>query len=294
MLSAKQFAPFGLVIGCVIFGLGSVIVAHVPIGSYAIAFWRLAVAAIIFAVLSRFFAQKMPQQPKVKRLALMAGAFLGIDLSLWHESIHSVGPGISTVLNCLQLFWLTGISICFFKEKLSIAQIGSLILAIAGVVLIVSPELNHNHHGLWGLISGLLSGLMLALSMVCVQKIHKITKTPIFPLMFWISIGGMMMLIAPVLWLDWGKILPRSWEQIAWILVYGSLMQCFAWGMIAYAIPLLTLSLSGLLLLSEPIAALLIDFIFLDKAINITQWFGTMITLLAIYWGSMNIASKTH
>ena len=38
MLSAKQFAPFGLVIGCVIFGLGSVIVAHMPIGSYAIAF----------------------------------------------------------------------------------------------------------------------------------------------------------------------------------------------------------------------------------------------------------------
>ena len=112
--------------------------------------------------------------------------------------------------------------------------------------------------------------------------------------MFWISIGGIMMLIAPVLWLDWGKILPHSWEQIAWILVYGSLMQCFAWGMIAYAIPLLTLSLSGLLLLSEPIAALLIDFIFLDKAINPTQWFGKMITLLAIYWGSMNIASKTH
>ena len=41
----KKYAPMGLVVGCVVCGLGSVIVAHVPVGAYAIAFWRLTVAA---------------------------------------------------------------------------------------------------------------------------------------------------------------------------------------------------------------------------------------------------------
>lgn len=81
--------------------------------------------------------------------------------------------------------------------------------------------------------------------------------------------------------------LPTTWSQIGWILVYGAVMQCFAWGMIAYSIPLLSLSLSGLLLLTEPVAALMIDFAFLDKEINGLQWFGAVLTMVAIYLGSL-------
>ena len=63
-------------------------------------------------------------------------------------------------------------------------------------------------------------------------------------------------------------------------------MQCFAWGLIAYAIPLLSLSLTGLLLLSEPVAALVIDYFWLHKPINGVQWGGAALTLIAIYLGS--------
>ena len=57
-------------------------------------------------------------------------------------------------------------------------------------------------------------------------------------------------------------------------------------GMIAYSIPLLSLSVTGLLLLTEPVAALLIDYFYLDKAINPWQWLGALLTLFAIYLGS--------
>ena len=46
-------------------------------------------------------------------------------------------------------------------------------------------------------------------------------------------------------------------------------------------------SLSGLLLLSEPVAALLIDYFLLDKPINGWQWVGAALTLAAIYLGSL-------
>ena len=51
-------------------------------------------------------------------------------------------------------------------------------------------------------------------------------------------------------------------------------MQCVAWGMIAYTIPYLSLGLTGLLLLSEPVVALVIDYFGLDKPINHWQWAG--------------------
>jgi putative membrane protein len=69
--------------------------------------------------------------------------------------------------------------------------------------------------------------------------------------------------------------------------IYGIVMQCFAWALIAYAIPLLSLSLTGLLLLSEPVAAMLIDYFWLNKPINAVQWCGATLTLLAIYLGSL-------
>ncbi|WP_373699327.1 DMT family transporter [Neisseria dentiae] len=283
----RRAAPM-LIVGCVIFGLGSLIVKFVPVGAYAIAFWRLAVAAVIFWVLSRFFGQKLPKSRQALRCALISGAFLGFDLALWHESIYAVGPGISTLLNSLQIFFLSAIGFFFFGERLGKMQLLSLVMAVAGVALIASPEFGHNQNAGWGFASGIVSGAMLALSMVFVRKTHQAEATALFPMMLLVSLGGMVALVLPMLLLDSGNLYPTTLRDAGLILVYGAVMQCFAWGLIAYAIPLLSLSLTGLLLLSEPVAALVIDYFWLDKPINGLQWGGALLTLAAIYLGSQS------
>ena len=110
--------------------------------------------------------------------------------------------------------------------------------------------------------------------------------------MLLVSVGGMLALLLPTLLLDWNQLYPTNLRDLGLIFIYGAVMQCFAWGLIAYAIPLLSLSLTGLLLLSEPVAALVIDYFWLDKPINATQWSGAALTLLAIYLGSLK--SKSH
>lgn len=57
-------------------------------------------------------------------------------------------------------------------------------------------------------------------------------------------------------------------------------------GLIAYSIPKITLSLTGLLLLTEPVATLIIDYFWLDKPINAMQWSGAFLVMFAIYLGS--------
>lgn len=275
-----------LVVGCVIFGLGSLIVKFVHVGSYAIAFWRLAIAAVIFWLLARFFGQKLPQNRKAAYTALLSGVFLAFDLALWHESIRAVGPGISTLLNSLQIFFLSAIGFFFYQERLNKLQVLSLLLAVVGVALIGSPEFGHNGNAVWGFVSGIISGAMLALSMTFVRKTHQIEPVPLFPVMMILSFGGAVSLIIPALVFDGGALYPTTLRDIGWVLVYGAVMQCFAWGLIAYSIPMLSLSLTGLLLLSEPVAALLIDYFLLHKPINGLQWGGAALTLAAIYLGS--------
>ena len=203
----------------------------------------------------------MPTKRKTVGYAILSGVFLAFDLALWHESIHAVGPGISTLLNSLQIFFLASIGFFFYSERLSVLQILSLILATIGVALIGSPEFGHNDNAAWGFVSGVVSGAMLALSMVFVRKTHEQEKVGLFPLMMMIlSFGGAMALVIPSLLFDAAHLYPKTLNDVILVSIYGIVMQCFAWALIAYAIPLLSLSLTGLLLLSEPVAAMLIDY----------------------------------
>ncbi|WP_348654375.1 DMT family transporter [uncultured Psychrobacter sp.] len=280
-------ATIGLVIGCIIFGLGSLIVAHVDVGGWAMSFWRLAISGIVFAVLAKIAGQRLPRSRRAIFYGLLSGAFLGLDLALWHESIYAVGPGISTLLNSLQIFFLAAIGFLYFNERQSILQLISLCLAMLGVAMIGSPEFAQNSAATWGFITGIVSGGMLAASMTFIRKTHDTEPTPILVLMQLVSIGGVLAMIVPMLILDKGNIMPSTLSEVGWILVYGAVMQCLAWGLIAYSIPKLSLALTGLLLLSEPVAALLIDYTWLDKPINALQWTGALLTMLAIYLGSL-------
>lgn len=285
--ASSKSASLGLIIGCIIFGLGSLIVAHVQVGGYAMAFWRLAISGIVFTLLARWKSQPTPASQKALIYALLSGAFLGFDLALWHESIYAVGPGISTLLNSLQIFFLAAFGYFIFKERQTIFQLISLVIALVGVAFIASPEFAHNTHAARGFITGIISGAMLACSMTFIRMTHDAAPTPIFVLMQRISIGGSIAMLLPMLVLDQGNILPNSLNEWGWIFIYGTVMQCLAWGLIAYSIPKLSLALTGLLLLSEPVAALLIDYLWLYKPINALQWLGAGLTMLAIYLGSL-------
>ena len=286
-MQSNRFAATMLVIGCILFGLGSLIVKFVPVGAYAIAFWRLLIASGIFWLLMKLYRKPLPKQPKALFWAIASGAFLAFDLAFWHESIYAVGPGISTLLNSLQIFFLAFIGWLFFKEQQSKLQLASLLIATVGVVLIASPELQHNIEAGYGIFIGLLSGACLAASMASIRQAHRIEPISIFPLMWLISISGASALILPALIFNGDSLYPMTLTDIGLILIYGVVMQCIAWGMIAYTIPLLSLGLTGLLLLSEPVAALVIDAFLLHKSINVLQWLGAFLTLVAIYLGSL-------
>ena len=286
-IASSRSAPIGLVIGCIIFGLGSLIVAHVDIGGWAMSFWRLAISGIVFAVLAKTMGQHLPRSRRAIVYSLLSGAFLGLDLALWHESIYAVGPGISTLLNSLQIFFLAAIGFLYFNERQSIVQLISLFLAMLGVAMIGSPEFAHNSAATWGFVTGIVSGAMLAASMTFIRKTHDTEPVPIFMLMQLISVGGVLAMVVPMLAFDMGNILPNTWSELGWVLIYGTVMQCLAWGLIAYSIPKLSLALTGLLLLTEPVAALIIDYSWLDKPINSLQWSGALLTMFAIYLGSL-------
>ena len=277
--------------GCILFGLGSLIIVFVPLGSFAMSFWRLLIGTAVFASLALWRRPAFPKGRRAWLFAALGGVFLNIDLALWHESIRAVGPSISTLLNSLQIFFLAAIGWFFFAEQLNRWQNLSLLLAISGVALIASPEFGRNHHALWGFASGIISGGMLAASMTSIRKTHEQEAVSLIALMLVLNGVGALSAL-PVALVAGESIWPRGFADVSLILVYGLVMQCLAWSLIAFAIPRLSLALTGLILLTEPVAALLIDAFWLDKPITAPQWSGALLTLFAIYLGSVKRRSS--
>lgn len=288
-----SLAISGLILGCILFGLGSLIIVFVPLGSFAMSFWRLLVGTLVFAALALRKKASFSMNRYSALFATLGGIFLNLDLALWHESIHAVGPGISTLLNSLQIFFLAAIGLCFFQERLNVWQVMSLVLAIVGVVLIASPEFGQNHHATWGFVSGIVSGAMLALSMSSIRKMHDYGYVALTSLMLILNLSGALSAL-PIALFYREALLPHGLQAVGLIAIYGLVMQCLAWSLIAFAIPRLSLAVTGLILLCEPVAALLIDAFILEKAIVSQQWYGAFLTLLAIYCGSVKRRSLSH
>lgn len=122
--------------------------------------------------------------------------------------------------------------------------------------------------------------------MVLLRQAHRFDNVPILAMMSLIGVGGVVAMLPLMLIFDSVKV-PVSLGEWGFVLIYALIMQCLAWGLIAFSIPRLALTLTGLLLLTEPVAALVIDYVWLHKKINGVQWFGAFLTMLAIFLGSI-------
>ncbi|AIL32560.1 membrane protein [Basilea psittacipulmonis DSM 24701] len=276
-----------LIIACILFGSGSLIVAVVKVGPYAIAFWRMFIAALIFIPIAFYFKKHFPQKNRTILYCSLSGICLSVDLALWHESVYAIGPGLSTLLNSLQVFFLAFIGYVCFHERLNRIQILSLFLAIIGVALIASPEFHINSNATWGFISGIVSGALFACSMTFVRKAHEVETVHVVPLMMILCLAGSLVILPFGLLFDAEKFFPHSYRDILLVISYGAVMQCLAWGTISYAISKVSLAITGLVMLGEPVAAIFFDILVFSKEITLLQGIGVILTLIAIYAGTM-------
>ena len=81
-------------------------------------------------------------RPSLRQLALLIGCGLAfaLDLYFWHESIHSIGPGLATLIGNFQVFFLAAFAILFFGDKPSLGFLLALPIAMVGLFFVVGID----------------------------------------------------------------------------------------------------------------------------------------------------------
>ncbi len=281
-----------LIVSSIILGLGAVFVVFIDLGTTVIAFYRLLIGGLLFAFVLLIRKEPIAINAKALLFALLAGAFLGLDLSLWNKSIVLIGPGVATILNSLQIFFMAGFGIVFYQEKPTTQLWFSLFLTFIGVVLLSYHETQIKTDGTLGVIVGILSALAFAASMLSLKEVAKHQRYSLINTMFYASIGGALT-TGVYAFLANEKFLTddiNSWIMIA---VYASVVHVFAWFLMAKSIPKIAVAVVGLVMCLEPLTVFWIDLGFLHKSITFWQTIGAVLTLVAIYLGSQSSKRKT-
>lgn len=273
-----------LIIGAVLISFSSVWVklANVPPSSSA--FYRVFFGLLFLIFFSLRSKDKSNLNMRHFIFATLCGVIFALDLLCWHNSIKLIGPGLATLLGNFQVFILAGAGILFFKEVCSLRLLLSVPLAIAGLAFIIGADWSAMGSAYRsGVYFGVATALFYSAYLLTLRYLSGSSSGKYFPMIF-ISLTSSLFLGVYIYYSGESFAIPdlRSFFSLVCL---GLFSQCLGWLLISVSLPQTKASYAGLTLLLQPTLSFIWDVLFFARPTNIINWFGVIITLVAIYLG---------
>jgi len=251
------------------------------------AFYRALFGGIaLIAYLTITGKAKFP--PRSVRLVLAAAAlFFALDLWFWHRSILLVGPGLSTLLANLQVFFMILAGVLLFHERPRPLQLLAAPVAIAGLALILGIDWLGLEAGFrLGVVLGLLTAMSYA-GYLLSMRIARGASTDAVPAVEVATVSVLVaLLLGTVATVEGSGLAITSWNDFAWLSAYGVLAHALGLMLIASSLNRVAAAEVGIALLAQPALSLVWDILLFDRAFTFVQLIGIALTLLAIFLGS--------
>lgn len=256
------------------------------VGPTMAGFYRNLFGGVFLLVVAIWRGERLWAGWKPFALAVVCGLLFAADLSLWHRSIHYVGPGLATIIGNFQVFFLAAFGIIVFREKADWRYLAAIPVAVTGLVLLVGfdwSELSVNYKT--GIFFGLGTALIYAAYVLVLQKsqlrLPRLSATA--------NLCVISMVSALIMGVE-GGLQGESFripDAVSWssMLAYGIVCQAIGWIIISRALVSVEASRAGLILLLQPTLAFVWDILFFSRATNVTHIAGAALALVAIYLG---------
>lgn len=292
----------GLIVGAAMISFSGVWVKLSHVTPSSAAFYRVLIGGIFLlsgAIWRREFRRLSRQQTG---LMFMAGILFALDLICYHTSILYVGPGLGTILPNFQVFIMALVGILAFKEKLRPVYVFSVLLAIAGLLLVVGIrwDLLGAKYRL-GIYAGLATSIFYSGFLLSIRNLHgdpnpahgSTRKLSFFYILMMVSLTSTGVLAGEMFLAGNSFAIPDMQTMLS-LAILGIFSQGIGWILIANALPRLRVSLSGLILLLQPAMAFVWDVVFFDRPTGGLNWLGVVVVLGAIYMGTLGVKSRSR
>lgn len=251
------------------------------------AFWRCLYALpplLLLAALER--RRYGPLDASSLRFALAAGAFLGMDLVLYHHTIAAVGAGLATVLGNLQVVVVGLLAWAFLGERPERRLLAAVPVVFAGVVL-VSGVLGGGGYGAdpaLGVMLGVATSFFYAAFILLLRAGNRDERRPAGPLAVATAAGAASALLAGSV--SGGVDLVPTWPGHGWLVLLALTAQVLAWLLLSVSLPRLPATVPSLLLLLQPAGALWLGAALLGESPSPAQLTGVAVVLAGVVYAT--------
>jgi len=277
-----------LVLGTSFIGLAPIFVKFCDLAPSLIGLYRCGIAGITLLIFLIIKKEKLLLERKFLTICFVAGFFFAGDLFVWHNSVILIGPGMATVFGNTQAFYLLVIGHFLFHEKINLQKVLSIVGAFIGVVLIVNSQqhfFSNKETFYTGVLFGLSTGLFYASYTTTIKKANNysqkdltlqiITFASLFTA-FWLAIFSFFEQ-------DYNR---NPLDSMEYLLALAFICQIGGWSLISRGLKKVPLSVSGLIILLQPVIAKGLGIIIFDEPTSFTEIVGVIILLFCIYVGT--------
>jgi len=214
---------------------------------------------------------------------LAGGALLGLDMTLWAESVRSVGAGVSTVLVNVQVVILPLLAFLVLGERVRRTFVLAVPVMLVGVALagglVGDPDAVTGPAPVRGTVTALIAAAAYAGYLLFVRlgagPGQRFTPVAIA------TVGAAATSFA-VGWFWQGVDLAPDARALGWLVVLAVVGQVIGWVLIASALPRLASSTGASILLLQPVGAVLLGALVLDEVPGVLQLIGCVVVLGAV------------
>jgi drug/metabolite transporter (DMT)-like permease len=280
---------FAALAGAVAIAFSAILYRLADVSPSTGAFFRCAYAVPPLLLLAWWEDRRLGRRPwRSRGWAWLAGAFLAVDLIIWHRSIEYVGAGLATVLGNTQVLLVGVAAWLLFRERPSRSGLMAIPVAMVGVVLI-SGVLDEGAYGddpalgvLFGLLTGVAyTGFLLALR-------HGASNRRVAGPLCDATLACAVLTIPAGLALGELDFLPPPSAQL-WLLLLALSSQVFGWLLITVSLPRLPAVVTSVLLTLQPVCSVLFAAVLLGEDPSALQLAG-----VAAILGGLLLASASR
>jgi drug/metabolite transporter (DMT)-like permease len=279
--SPARYGPLLVAVVAVSFGSILVRLAHAP--AIAVAFYRMAFAALLLApVVLRGGLQASPGLTRRSRLLLAAsGLALALHFATWIASLTYTSVSASVLLvNTAPLLTLV-LSWIFLHEPPSLGLVGALVVALGGVALIATDDLGRGSSALTGDLLALAGAASLSVHHVLGRGLRSALPLGPYVLSVWSMAALALALLAVVSGTPLTGLRPHS---LAILLALAVVPTLIGHGLINRSLRVLPATTVGLFLLGEPVGASALAFVLFHEVPSLRVLGGGALILLALGW----------
>ena len=276
-LPAPRYGLVALIIANALLALGPLLVRLSDTGPVASAFWRMALALPLIALLSLAFTRRrQAYTPMLIGVIAVSGLLFAADLASWHLGIVRTKAANATLFgnSASLIFPIYGFIVA--RAWPTRMQGSALALAAVGAGLLMgrSAELSPEH--LVGDLLSLLAGIFYAAYFIAIARARE-TLSPL-PLLAASTLAS----APPLLLMAWAlgePLIPTDWTPLI-LLALGS--QIAGQGLMVFALGRMSPIIIGLALMTQPVVAALTGWLAFDETLGALDIVGAVLVGLAL------------